>query len=276
MLISQALNLYGEPDSYERQENTWLLAEIVGCSALELKLLGEKVLTDTQQQQYLQGLARLKQGEPLAYILGSQPFWTLDLTVNQHTLIPRPDSEIVVESILSLPVAMDAQILDMGTGTGAIGLALASERPTWQVTLTDIHLETIKTAEYNAKKHDLNNVRFALGVWYQALQNTDFKDKFDVIVSNPPYLADDDSHLDTLLKYEPKRALVADKQGLSDIEIIVSDAKNHLKVNGFLLIEHGYQQAESVQAIFKQHGLQAVKTIKDYGDNDRVTIGRFL
>lgn len=272
MNIQQALTIRGDVDSYERQENSWLLAEILNCSALELKLMSQQDLTDQQEQSYLQAIQRLNTGEPLAYILGHQPFWTLNLSVNQHTLIPRPDSEIVVETILNLPIAKNAQLLDMGTGSGAIGLAIASERPAWQCILTDIHAETLATAEYNAKQHHLNNVAFYLGRWYQALEQQNIQ--FDVIVSNPPYLAEDDEHLDELLKFEPKRALVAEQQGLSDIIDIVQNAKYYLKTNGYVVIEHGWQQAQAVQEIFNSAGFHGIKTIQDYGGNDRVTLGQ--
>lgn len=276
MNIADAIAIRGDAESYERQENLWLLADILQCSSTALKLDMQRELTSTQQQQYCNAIQRLNQGEPLAYILGTQPFWTLDLIVSRDTLIPRPDSEILVEKVLNLPLPADASVLDLGTGTGAIGLSIASERPHWQVLLTDIYPATLNIAQANAKKHGLHQVRFALGAWYQALAQSDLPQKFDLIVSNPPYLADDDEHLPTLLAFEPKRALVAEQQGLADIIEIVHGAKQHLKTKGYLYIEHGWQQAEAVRTIFAQAGFSQIDSIKDYGGNDRVTFGRFF
>lgn len=276
MNIADAIAIRGDAESYEQQENLWLLADILQCSGTALKLDMQRELTPTQQQQYFNAIQRLNQGEPLAYILGTQPFWTLDLVVSRDTLIPRPDSEILVENVLRLALPTDACVLDMGTGTGAIGLALASERPTWQIILTDIDAPSLEIAHINAEKHGLHHVKLAVGSWYQALSKSDLPQQFDVIVSNPPYLANDDEHLANLLEFEPKRALVADLNGLADIIHIVNHAKLYLKSNGYLYIEHGWQQADAVQRIFRQAGFQQVMTIKDYGGHDRVTFGQFF
>lgn len=269
MNISQALALRGELDGYERQENMWLLAHILNCSALELKLMSNDELTETQQQAYLTAIERLNTGEPLAYILGSQPFWSLDLKVTHDTLVPRPDTEILVETALTLHLPTQAKILDLGTGTGAIALSLAKERPTWQVLATDVYQATLDVAQENAQTHQLSNVQFALGAWYQAI---DDKRKFDLIVSNPPYIDIDDSHL-TNLPYEPRRALVAEQQGLADLVIIISQASHYLNQNGWLIVEHGYNQGQAVRDLFLQAKFSDVQTICDYGGNERITLG---
>lgn len=269
MNISQALALRGELDSYERQENMWLLAHILNCSALELKLMLNDELTETQQQAYLTAIERLNTGEPLAYILGSQPFWTLDLKVTVDTLVPRPDTEILVETALTLNLPTQAKILDLGTGTGAIALSLAKERPTWQVLATDIYQVTLNVAQENAQTHQLSNVQFALGAWYQAI---DDKRKFDLIVSNPPYIDVDDNHLANL-PYEPRRALVAEQQGLADLAMIIAQAPHYLHQNGWLIVEHGYNQGQAVRELFLQAQFSDVKTICDYGGNERITLG---
>lgn len=280
MNIQQAIAIRGDIDSYERQENVWLLAELLNCDGLALKLMPEQELSSEQQQRYLDGIQRLNAGEPLAYILGHQPFWTLDLLVNEHTLIPRPDSEILVETILNLPISSNAQILDMGTGTGAIALSLAKERANWHCVLTDIHAETLNIAQKNAEKHHISNVEFLLGRWYQALEHSQEPSqqpyRFDVIVSNPPYLAEYDEHLTELLKFEPKRALVAPNHGLQDIIEIIYQAKKHLKSFAYVVIEHGWQQADAVQHIFQEAGFSEIRTVKDYGGNDRVTYARWV
>ena len=142
MNIAQALAIRGEPDSYERQENAWLLEHFLKINSLELKFRLEQELTVQQEQDYLAGLERIQNGEPLAYVTGSQPFWTLDLKVTSDTLVPRPDTEVLVETVLNLNLPKNANIVDLGTGTGAIALALASERPDWFVTATDIYAPT--------------------------------------------------------------------------------------------------------------------------------------
>lgn len=271
MNIAQALEMNGEIDSYERQEAAWLLEHLLAVSALELKLRLEQELTELQQQAYLAGLARISQGEPLAYVIGSQPFWTLDLKVTHDTLVPRPDTEILVETVLNLALARDINMVDLGTGTGAIALALASERPQWSVTATDIYLPTLDVAQENAVRHGLTQVKFACGAWFDALD----AQKFDLIVSNPPYIDPDDVHMQKL-KSEPERALVADQHGLADIETIISQGKSWLKAKGWIVLEHGYDQGQAVREIFEQFGFSEIETIKDYGGNDRATLAQLL
>ena len=271
MNIGQALALRGESESYERQENSWLLEHFLNLSGLELKFRQAQELTVEQEQQYLIALARIAAGEPLAYVLGSQPFWTLDLKVTPDTLVPRPDTEILVETVLALDLPQAANVVDLGTGTGAIALSLASERPNWSVTATDIYAPTLAVAQENAAKHGLHQVKFACGVWYAALQ----PQKFDLIVSNPPYIDVDDEHM-AKLAAEPERALVAAKQGLADIEIIIQQGRDWLNPQGWIALEHGYDQAMVVQQIFQQAGFQQIRTVKDYGGNDRVTLAQYV
>lgn len=275
MNIAQALNLRGQVDSYERQEATWLLEHILKLSPLHLKMNMMQVLTAEQEQHYLDGIMRLANNEPLAYIIGSQPFWTLDLKVTSDTLVPRPDTEIVIETVLALDLPKVANVVDLGTGTGAIALALASEKPLWQITATDIYAPSLEVAKVNAVKHGLNEVNFAFGSWYQALSTQQHHEKFDLIVSNPPYIDPDDAHL-AKLEYEPQRALVAENKGLSDLEYIIRKAPQWLNANGWIVLEHGYDQASTVQHLLKQQDFKNVRTVQDYGSNDRVTLGQFF
>ena len=270
MNIAQALAYRGEAESYERQENAWLLEHITKIDSFDLVMKKEQQLTSEQEQAYVAALARIDAGEPLAYVTGSQPFWTLDLKVTPDTLVPRPDTEVLVETVLKLDLPEDARIVDLGTGTGAIALSLASEQPDWDVSATDIYAPTLDVAVENAKAHDLDQVKFFLGHWFKALS----RQYFDVIVSNPPYIDADDAHMPDLAS-EPERALVADKHGLADIEIIVQQGKKWLAVNGWIVLEHGYDQADAVQKIFKDAGFKQVRTVKDYGGNDRVTLGQW-
>lgn len=270
MKIAEALNLRGDPDSYERQEAMWLLEHIVQVGALELKFRLEQSLTEAQTQQYLAGLQRLEQGEPLAYITGSQPFWTLDLKVTSDTLVPRPDTEILVDTVLNLELPEQCSMVDLGTGTGAIALALASERPRWQVLATDIYLPTLQVAQENAERHQLQQVRFACGAWFDAIPSQ----KFDLIVSNPPYIDPEDVHLQQL-GAEPQRALIAQQKGLADLKIIIEQAVNWLNPQGWVVLEHGYDQGADVREIFSQAGFSQIRTVQDYGKNDRVTLAQW-
>ena len=270
MNIAQALAYRGEPESYERQENAWLLEHITKIDSFDLIMKKDQALTAEQEQAYLAGLERIAAGEPLAYVTGSQPFWTLDLKVTKDTLVPRPDTEVLVETVLRLDLPEDARIVDLGTGTGAVALSLASERPDWSVTASDIYEPTLEVAEYNAKAHDLAHVKFVLGSWLKPFG----REFFDVIVSNPPYIDAGDVHMKDLAT-EPERALVADKHGLADIEQIIQQGKKHLTVNGWVALEHGYDQGEAVRHLFLQAGYREVRTVKDYGGNDRVTLGQW-
>lgn len=274
MNIGQALALRGEVDSYERQENLWILEHLLQRNALELKVRSDLELTEQQQQDYEQALARIAAGEPLAYITGSQPFWTLDLSVTADTLVPRPDTEVLVETVLALDLPEYSQVVDLGTGTGAIALALASERPQWHVLATDIYLPTLDVAKHNAEKHGLHQVRFACGAWYSALAKLPEQVKFDLIVSNPPYIDAVDPHMQAL-HCEPERALVAGKQGLADLERIIQQAQDWLQPQGWVVLEHGYDQGLAVRYVFEQAGFTAVHTIKDYAGQDRVSLGQY-
>ena len=270
MKIAEALNLRGDPDSYERQEAMWLLEHIVQVGALELKFRLEQSLTEAQTQQYLAGLQRLEQGEPLAYVTGSQPFWTLDLKVTSDTLVPRPDTEILVDTVLNLELPEQCSMVDLGTGTGAIALALASERPRWQVLATDIYLPTLQVAQENAERHQLQQVRFACGAWFDAIPSQ----KFDLVVSNPPYIDPEDVHLQQL-GAEPQRALIAQQKGLADLKIIIEQAVNWLNPQVWVVLEHGYDQGAAVREIFSQAGFSQIQTVQDYGKNDRVTLAQW-
>ncbi|RKG35849.1 peptide chain release factor N(5)-glutamine methyltransferase [Acinetobacter guerrae] len=270
MKIGQALNLRGEADSYERQEAMWLLEHVLKLNVLELKMRQMQVLTHEQEHAFLDGLMRLSKGEPLAYIIGTQPFWSLDLHVTPDTLVPRPDTEILIETVLSLDLPFQTSMVDLGTGTGAIALSLAKERPDWKVLATDIYFPTLEVAQNNAHKHGLNQVTFICSAWFEAIPTQ----KFDLIASNPPYIDANDEHM-VNLGTEPHRALVAEHFGLADLEHIIDQAPNWLNADAWLVLEHGFDQGESVRELLQNRGFSRVQTRKDYGGNDRISLGQW-
>ena len=220
-------------------------------------------------------LARRVAGEPVAYLTGRRGFWTLDLEVDPATLIPRPETELLVELALErLPPDQALQLADLGTGSGAIALALASERPRAQVLATDASPGALAVAARNAARHELDNVRFAEGGhdWYAPLQGV----RFDLIASNPPYIASDDPHLEQGdLRFEPSTALASGMDGLDDIRRIVDGGQAHLRPGGWLLIEHGWEQGAAIRALFEATGFVEVQTVQDLEQRDRVTLGRW-
>lgn len=236
-------------------------------------------LTDSELERFNAGVTKMQQGIPLAYLTGQQDFWSLNFKVNEHTLIPRPDTEVLVEQVLNWIKAQDInnkttkRLLDLGTGSGCIAVSLAHEvkQANWQVVAIDLSLEALKVAKYNAILNNVKNIDFVQSSWYEQLSDK-AADKFDIIVSNPPYIDETDEHL-TRLQAEPISALSAPNQGLADIEHIVHYAPRYLRVGGLLAIEHGYDQAQAVQQLFVKNGFKEVQTIKDFGANDRVTLG---
>lgn len=219
-------------------------------------------------------VSRRGSGEPVAYITGRREFWSLDLVVNRHTLIPRPDTETLVATALDL-IADDREpsILDLGTGSGAIALALAHERPDATVTATDTSAEAIALARYNGQRLAIGNIRFVRGNWFGAVPGQ----QFDLIVSNPPYVAANDPHLERAdIRFEPIDALAAGSDGLDSIRHIVNAAPAFLRPGGWLAIEHGDRQGASVTRLLTGAGFEAVATVADLGGRDRVGCGRAI
>ncbi len=236
-------------------------------------LLGhsEQQLTAEQHARYSALFERRLSGEPIAYILGEREFFGLPFKVTPATLIPRPETELLVELALQrIPQQGVSRVLDMGTGSGAIALSIAHERPNAEVIAVDAFGAALEVAQFNAQQLDLKNVKLIRSDWFTALHN----ERFDVIVSNPPYIAFDDAHLTQGdLRFEPHTALASGTHGLDDIRHICTQAKNHLNVNGWLLLEHGYNQAESVCELLKQSGFSEVFSVKDLAGIERVSFG---
>lgn len=217
-------------------------------------------------------LKRRLAGEPMAYILGGREFYGLELMVTPDTLIPRPDTETLVEAALAkIPNHANQSILDLGTGTGAIALAIAKIRPQANITAVDASKGALEVAKKNAQHLGIHNVKFVLSNWFDHLSDQ----RFDVIVSNPPYIEENDAHLTQGdLRFEPISALASGVDGLDDIRHILSNCLTHLKPQGWLMLEHGYNQAVKVTDLMAETGLTNIETIKDFGSNDRVTIGK--
>ena len=234
----------------------------------------EHKLNESETEQFSALIQRRVQGEPIAYIVQTREFWSLSLQVSPATLIPRPDTEILVEQVLNHHQGVELSCLDLGTGTGAIALALASERPQWQIDAVDYSDDAVALAKRNGLNLNLAQVNIYQSDWFSNVA----KDKrFDVIVSNPPYIDENDHHLNEGdVKFEPKTALVASDNGLADIKIIARDALSFLNSGGFLYIEHGFEQSHAVQTILADLAYSNIQTIKDYNNNDRVTWACYL
>ncbi len=217
-------------------------------------------------------VGRRAAGEPVAYLTGRRGFWTLDLAVTPDTLIPRPETELLVEQVLArLPPGPGARFADLGTGSGAIALAVAGERPDAAVVATDASAAALQVARANATAHGLARVEFLHGDWFAPLEGA----RFDVIASNPPYIASDDRHLDQGdLRFEPPAALASGHDGLDAIRVLVAGAPAHLRADGWLLLEHGFQQGAAIRALLHARGFDAVATCLDLEQRERVTLGR--
>ncbi|WP_312154247.1 peptide chain release factor N(5)-glutamine methyltransferase [Lelliottia nimipressuralis] len=254
-----------------RRDAEILLEHVTGKARTYLLAFGETLLTPEQEAQLAALLARRKTGEPVAHLTGEREFWSLPLYVSAATLIPRPDTECLVEQALARLPDGPCRILDLGTGTGAIALALASERPDCQITAVDVMPDAVALAQRNLARLGFSNVQINQSSWFSALaQHT-----FEMIVSNPPYIDEHDPHLSQGdVRFEPLTALVAANDGLADIEHIITTAREHLVPGGWLLLEHGWTQGAAVRALFSAAGYASVETCRDYGGNERLTLGK--
>lgn len=252
-----------------------LLAKALDKPTSYLLTWPEKTLTETQVEYFDCLFIRRLNGEPIAYILQEKEFWSLTLKVAPSTLIPRPDTETLVELVLNNHTENELSCLDLGTGTGAIALALASEKNQWQVDAIDFNVDAVELAKENAKTHQLTHVNIYQSDWFHSV---DKSKKFNVIVSNPPYIDEQDHHLiEGDVRFEPLSALVAKQKGLADINHIAEQALPYFVAEGgAIYFEHGFEQAEQVQNILVNLGYQKVLTVKDLSGNNRITYGCYL
>ena len=279
--IKQQIQQLTNGDTSNQIPSFWLtdwLLYVIDKPVMSLMTDDDYQLTDSELKQFNAGVVKMQSGIPLAYLTGRQEFWSLDFKVNEHTLIPRPDTEILVEQVLGWIKAhptdkKSKRLLDLGTGSGCIAISLAHElkHDNWQVVAVDLSLEALNVARQNAVINDVTDIEFIQSSWYDEL-STHEKNSFDIIVSNPPYIDEADEHL-SQLKAEPISALSAPKQGLADIEYIIQQASLYLRAKGLLAIEHGFDQGAAVRQLFLDSGFESVATVQDYGGNDRVTLG---
>jgi release factor glutamine methyltransferase len=255
----------------DRVDAEVLLAYALSKSRSWLIAHADDTLSAEHASAYTVLVEQREAGEPVAYITGRRGFWSLDLEVTPATLIPRPETELLVELALErLPVDADSGVLDLGTGTGAVALAIARERPRAQVIATDASAEALAVAQRNAERHGIKNVSFVHGDWFAPLG----EQRFDVIVSNPPYIESHDPHLNQGdLRFEPMSALASGEDGLDDIRRIIRDAGRHLVPDGWLLFEHGWNQGDAVRMLLSNASFAKVSTMRDLEERDRVSGG---
>jgi release factor glutamine methyltransferase len=272
MNIAEALRYgYVELSNSDSPEidNRVLLCYLLDCPTSYLHAWSDKLLTDEQHARWIALIQQRQQGYPVAYLMGKRGFWTLDLKVTVDTLIPRPDTELLVSLALEkLKPAMC--VADLGTGSGAIALSLATEQPAAHIIAMDFSMAALLVAKENALNHQLSNVSFWRGSWLAAIADK----SFHMVISNPPYIEASDIHLSQGdVRFEPMSALASGIDGLDDIRLIVKQAQRCLKPGGWLMVEHGYDQAVKVQLLFSEAGFSEVSSRQDFGGNDRVTMG---
>lgn len=270
-LLMQAAQLLGTSPT-PRLDSEVLLAHVLGFTRSQLYAQLERILTFEEINQFQQMLSRRQQGEPIAYLTGKREFWSMELQVTPDTLIPRPETELLVELALSkIPYSREVTIADLGTGSGAIALAIAKERPNAKIYAVDSSFAALTVAKMNANNLGLTNVYFLGADWLTAFA----AETFDVIVSNPPYISSQDPHLTQGdVWFEPRAALVGDDDGLAAYRLITSEAKQILKAKGWILFEHGYEQACQVLDLLQAANFVELLNRRDLAGQNRVSLGQ--
>jgi release factor glutamine methyltransferase len=251
-----------------------LLMHALGVNRSYLRAWPERAITANALARFEGGVGQRMEGHPIAYLIGQREFWSRSFIVTPGVLIPRPASELLVEQALRLlPDQQPAELLDLGTGSGVLGITLAAERPNISVTAIDHSAEALEVARQNAERMAPKNIRFILSNW---LEEYDPTKPFDLIVSNPPYIRDQDPHLTQGdLRFEPRSALASGEDGLDALRIIIREAKDYLKPQGSLLLEHGYRQASAVATLLQQFGYRDITHAKDLEGHWRCTMARY-
>ena len=253
-------------------EARFILEYVLKINQKEIIQKNDLILNEKDQTQIQSLTEKRIAGTPLPYVLGEWSFYGKTFKVNRNVLIPRADTEIIIEKVLSKINVRDTfQVLDLGCGTGIIGMTLALERPLSKITLIDQSEDALKNTRDNQALHEVSNVTIQKSDWFSTLAKT----KFDVIVSNPPYLEENDPHLSKGLEYEPMDALVSGPMGMKAIQHIIENAKNHMNSDGWLFVEHGYNQAKIVKDLFEKNDYQHIENAKDIHGIDRVTFGQY-
>lgn len=269
-IIEDAIKQLQPVSDSARLDIELLLCSVINKERSFFRAWPEHKLELQQLNSFLQLLEQRIEGKPIAHILGQRGFWSLNLKVTTDTLIPRPDTERLVELALEL-ISEKSQwkILDLGTGTGAIALSLAKENPDCFITATDQSIAALEVAKQNALDNNIQNIEFIQSNWFDKLENQ----QFDIIVTNPPYIKESDPHLKQGdVRFEPLSALTSGEDGLNDIRSIIRNSHHYLTKNGVLLIEHGYDQANEVCDLLESANFTKVENFKDYNDNPRVSI----
>ncbi|HBS27658.1 MAG TPA: peptide chain release factor N(5)-glutamine methyltransferase [Gammaproteobacteria bacterium] len=257
-----------------------LLAHSLNKPRSHLLAWPDKVIQPSALQQFNQLIQKRIDGQPISYLTGTREFWSMNLTVTPDVLIPRPETELLVETALARLSDVDSQAADLGTGSGAIAIALAKERPNWQITATDQSQAALRIAAANAAQQNLGNIEFRHSDWLESLADK----RFDLIISNPPYIAATDPHLDQGdVRFEPDQALASGVDGLDDIKKIIAQSPAHLKPNAWLMLEHGYNQSSAVQKLLEgtpQHNMEncqqytCIESLADLSGQSRVTVAQ--
>ncbi|MCK0768253.1 peptide chain release factor N(5)-glutamine methyltransferase [Chromohalobacter canadensis] len=271
LLTRAARRLQAADSASPRLDAEVLMMHAASVTRAWLYTWGDRELAGVPRARFEALVAARALGHPVAYLIGEREFWGLRLRVDEATLIPRPDTECLVETLLAKMPHGPGRALDLGTGTGAIALALASERPAWHVTGVDREVAAVAVAKDNAQRLEIANTTFLVSDWFAALGDA----TFDVIAANPPYIAEGDPHLaQGDVRFEPRSALVASDAGLADLRYLAMTARGHLVAGGWLALEHGWEQASRVREVLAQAGYEDVFSATDLGARERLTLGR--
>ncbi|HVN46504.1 MAG TPA: peptide chain release factor N(5)-glutamine methyltransferase [Steroidobacteraceae bacterium] len=272
LVANGAQHLRGAAGGNASLEAGLLLAHALGITRATLISHAERVVEPEAERRYRELLERRTRGEPLAYLVGTREFWSLSLQVTPAVLVPRPETELLVERALALRREPDARVAELGTGSGAVALALARERPQWRITATDLSPDALAVARSNATRLAIGAVEFRLGSWFEPLTG----ERFDLILSNPPYIALDDPALaDPALAHEPRLALTAGADGLACLRAIAAAAPRHLNPGGWLLLEHGAAQGPALRTALGHAGWRYVRSHRDLAGHERITEGQY-